>query len=166
MLLSESFRPHAGGLAFNLGEPMKRSLIPLALSALLLAGCGQGAPTNAATTPTASSEPDSGLTPAQTADNFVALPGGLAVRWATSAEKSQVSCPSYASSCFRVAIQTNEACHSGIYIEIQLKNANGTIIGKANEITPGMGAGDKGIYPVSSTIAAAQASMSDVHCMG
>lgn len=107
-----------------------------------------------------------GLTAAQEADGFADVGDGVVVRWANSAEKAESKCASYAESCYFVTIRTNVACSDGIYIELQLKNASGTIIGKANEITPGMRANDKGVFPIATTVKAPKAAMADVHCMG
>jgi hypothetical protein len=106
------------------------------------------------------------LTAAQKSDGFKDAGNGVAVRWANTAEKAESKCPSYGESCYTVAIQTNVACSEGIYIELQLKNASGTVIGKANEITPGMRANDKGVFPIATSVKAPKAAMADVHCMG
>jgi hypothetical protein len=106
------------------------------------------------------------ITAAQKADGFNDVGDGVVVRWANAAEKAGSKCPSYGESCYTVAVQTNVACSKGIYIELQLKNASGTIIGKANEITPGMRANDKGVFPIATSVKAPKASMADVHCMG
>ncbi|MGN7251443.1 MULTISPECIES: hypothetical protein [unclassified Arthrobacter] len=150
-------------------NPQFKPLV-LCIAILALSGC---AAESAADKSRATQEVDAameklgdGLTPDQKADGFVYVGDGVAVRWAKASEKSGTTCPSYAESCYKVAIQTNLACVSGIYIELQLKNDAGTIIGKANEITPGMRADDKGVFAVSTAIEAPQASMADVHCMG
>lgn len=107
-----------------------------------------------------------GLTAAQEADGFAYVGDGVAVRWANAAEKAESKCPSYAESCYYATIRTNVACSDGIYIELKLKNSSGTVIGKANEITPGMRANDKGVFPIATTVKAPKAAMADVRCMG
>jgi hypothetical protein len=151
-------------------KSIRCAALVLGVSMLALSGC---AAETAADKAKASQQVDTamegmgyGLTPTQKADGFEYVGDGVAVRWANASEKTGTKCPSYAESCYKVAIQTNIACSSGIYIELQLKNAAGTIIGKANEITPGMRANDKGVFAVATSMEAPKASMADVHCMG
>lgn len=154
---------------FRLNRRAVIGAILLAASTPLLAGCGDDAAAKAEDAKAVDKAMETmgyGLTPAQEADGFAYVGDGVVVRWANAAEKTESKCASYAESCYYVTIRTNVACSDGIYIELQLKNSSGTVIGKANEITPGMRANDKGVFPIATTVKAPKAAMADVHCMG
>ncbi|WP_336853864.1 hypothetical protein [Sinomonas albida] len=103
----------------------------------------------------------------QKADGYEDMGNGVVVRWAKDSEKSEAKCPSYAEACFKVAVQTNVTCSSGVYIELQVKTSSGTIIGKANEITPAMRKGDRGVFAVvSADKNASRANLADIRCLG
>lgn len=65
-----------------------------------------------------------------------------------------------------MAVQTNLSCTGGVYIELALLDSSESIIGKANEITPAMYPGDKGVFPISTVIDAPKAKFAKVECLG
>lgn len=144
---------------------MRRICLLFGVSALLLAGCSSASSVSSSTH---SSEPAYGaITAAQESDGYADFGNGVVARWAKDSEKSEAKCPSYASGCFKVAIQTNVTCSSGVYIELQVKTSSGTIIGKANQITPAMRKGDRGVFAIASAEKnGSTAYFADITCMG
>lgn len=65
--------------------------------------------------------------------------GDLAFQFMDSEE---FHCKSYQDNCFGVRVTSKVACPSGIYIEAAVTKPDGTIVGKANDITPAMSSGD------------------------
>lgn len=163
----------AGCLCWHARRMRRPRLFALLISAsLLLTGCAtaeqeaaQQAQDDAATAKGIETLMGSNLTDAQVADGYNDAGDGIGVRWATETEKSSKPCPSYATSCFIIAVVSNSSCSNGIYIELALKDAAGTIVGMANEITPAMGGGDKGLFAVTAGTPAERASLAKITCM-
>lgn len=151
---------------------MKHQAVLAVVCVALLTGCASGAiqtsqtsqPSHAVST---SDAPEPGaITTSQKAQKFVDWGQGVVARWATSYEEVTSQCPSYAASCYPVAVQTNLSCTGGVYIELQLLDSSESIIGKANEITPAMYPGDKGVFPISTATRAPKAKFAKVECLG
>lgn len=146
---------------------MRRIGVLFGISALFLAGCSSASSIEPASERSSEAPAYGALTAAQKADGYHDMGNGVVVRWANESEKSEAKCASYAESCFKLAVQTNVTCSRGVYIELQVKTSSGTIIGKANEITPAMRKGDRGVFAiVTADKGASKASIADINCLG
>lgn len=106
-----------------------------------------------------------GPTAAQKAEGFRHAGNGVLIRWATETEKKSArsNCVS-GLSCFMVTVEMNGSCPGGIYIELKLKDSSGNIVGRANEITPAMREGDRGVFAITGATKAPKAAFGEVTC--
>ncbi|MGP9504249.1 hypothetical protein ACT3TS_18815 [Specibacter sp. AOP5-B1-6] len=101
----------------------------------------------------------------QNAEGFEHAGNGVLVRWATQTEErtAKSNCIS-GLPCFAVVLEMNDDCPVGIYIELKLRDNNGTIVGLANEETPAMRQGDKGVFAITGATKASKASFGEITC--
>lgn len=101
----------------------------------------------------------------QAAEGFKHAGDGVLVRWATEAEEktAQENCIS-GLSCFAVTVEMNGNCSGGIYIELKLRESDGTVVGMSNERTPAMKKGDRGVFAITGAVKAPKASIGTVSC--
>ena len=101
----------------------------------------------------------------QKAEGFNHAGNGVLFRWATDTEKktAKKNCIT-GLSCFMATIEMNADCPDGIYIELKLKDGNGTVVGMANEKTPAMYKGDRGVFAITGAVKAPKAQLGKVSC--
>ena len=147
---------------------MRTWIIAAAAVALATTGCGGTTGTTASVpevadvtvASTAAAAPENPFPP-----GYVEAEPGLGFRWASNFG-TKFECPSYAESCFGAELYSVNGCPSGVYIELALVDAAGSVIGKANEITAGLAPGDHAVVAISTTTKAPQAKVSQINCMG
>lgn len=101
----------------------------------------------------------------QKADGFKHVGDGVLIRWATDDERrtAKKNCIT-GFSCFAVTAEMNADCPEGIYIELRLSDGNGTVVGLANEKTPPMYKGDRGVFAISGAVKAPKAQVVKANC--
>lgn len=156
------------------------------LTLLLLAGCSARPATspNVPVTVTTTAAPvttttEVGMVGEQSTVHAADVPGawipegmedagdGLAFAWKKDA--TSADCKSYQEGCFVAMVASESGCPGGIYIAASIKDRDGIVVGKANDITAGLGAGDVAKVPLEMPGGhpqGAKASISELNCLG
>lgn len=90
--------------------------------------------------------------------------GDVAYRWT----QSGITCKSFQDGCFGVTVATQNGCPGGVYIELAIVDANGAVVGKANEITAGLSKADVAqavLSPPGGAPEGAKARVSQLNCL-